>query len=116
MRISDWSSDVCSSDLVRIQENGGGALLLIPRKRILSTARRLSRRRFAYIFDDLLPELRPLRQSTSERRDKSLVALPDHGPCGLGRGQIGRASGRERVCRYVSHSVGPVPLKKKKKS
>src|SRR3546814_2611346 len=78
MRISDWSSDVCSSDLLMEQLG----------------------------FDQLLHEGRPapavhrVRQDALEivacvdglARSRLLVALVD---------KIGRASCRERVCQYV---------------
>src|SRR3546814_4994552 len=79
MRISDWSSDVCSSDLGRgrSRPHGGARAERGPRRRIRPAATR-----------------------------------PDDGggPAGgdarrygasLGRGEIGRASCRERVCQYV---------------
>src|SRR3546814_20720778 len=72
MRISDWSSDVCSSDL-RWQSG---------------------------------------RDSNSQRPD---VASPDtSSPAVQRRGEIGRASGRERVCQYVSITVVTASLKKNK--
>src|SRR3546814_18681903 len=81
MRISDWSSDVCSSDLAPATVRADGL-----------TCRRLGR----CGRGGLLPGrgVRP-----GERRP--------------GRGQIGRASCRERVCQYVSISVVAVYLKNK---
>src|SRR3546814_8992253 len=61
MRISDWSSDVCSSDLiVKGARRGGGAI-------------DLARAQYALGIE----------------------------PVAMVRGQIGRASCRERVCQYV---------------
>src|SRR3546814_4441096 len=85
MRISDWSSDVCSSDLL------------------------------AHLVADVQVELAVgldvdrIRAPAVERRGQELVA-PVVGRADLPRplvveadqvGQIGRASCRERVCQYV---------------
>src|SRR3546814_17930819 len=90
MRISDWSSDVCSSDL--------------------RPPAREHRRR---------PRLRQsvLRRGQGPRRWPHRYRVP--GPA-VGaqsrlphaRGEIGRASCRERVCTYVSISVVADNLKK----
>src|SRR3546814_7634595 len=64
MRISDWSSDVCSSDLEG----------MMPRTR--------------------RPACRPWGRAPAPRTER-MAALR------LGRGKIGRASCRERVCQYV---------------
>src|SRR3546814_8793921 len=89
MRISDWSSDVCSSDL-RWREAFFGP---------------------ADPGLDALAEIDARRARASQRLmmgRSALVNLPM-----LGAVQIGRASCRERVCPYVSISVGAVSLKKK---
>src|SRR3546814_12095227 len=92
MRISDWSSDVCSSDLASAQFRRGrvlGSLLVHP-------------------------ELGGRRSGGGERSHES------HDGRGCGEfahvcpQEIGRASCRERVCQYVSISVVAVSLKKKK--
>src|SRR3546814_19107307 len=89
MRISDWSSDVCSSDLIG--------------------------RDIAALDDGLVD----VRQNTLHgfiihaaaghvgRELVLLVHLVERG------GQIGRASCRERVCQYVKITVVAVSLKKK---
>src|SRR3546814_1068499 len=85
MRISDWSSDVCSSDLVDVLlgdftkgvgglEYGDQLLMLAFCKRVGSSFQ--------------------LPASIGRRR-----AQPSQHP--LARRQIGRASGRERVCQDV---------------
>src|SRR3546814_10276687 len=86
MRISDWSSDVCSSDL----EKFSGKRWTIPAKVYarpleLFVGRKLSR-------DDFLTELDAL----GYRRES--VA---NGPGAASVNEIGRASCRERVCEYV---------------
>src|SRR3546814_10011958 len=79
MRISDWSSDVCSSDLGEIDRQKGGAGRLAKRSR---TANTLIRR--------LLDE------------DSVAIKTKKKGPVVVVEsGKIGRASCRERVCQYV---------------
>src|SRR3546814_17598375 len=96
MRISDWSSDVCSSDLPgrrrdqRLHVLSVGAHL--PGQEPGEAGRRRDRRQ---------PQWH-LERSESRRRG----ALRR-------QGAIGRASCRERVCQYVSISVVAVSLKKK---
>src|SRR3546814_18714734 len=93
MRISDWSSDVCSSDLVldrfvRLDAsrttpgNGLGLALVAPSR-------------------DGIAENAPCKGSTTSRRFILSLGLDP-----LERSQeIGRASCRERVCKYVYNSV-----------
>src|SRR3546814_2772644 len=76
MRISDWSSDVCSSDLPDVEP-------LPPRQPRLADASRLALRTLGRLFD---------RRLTTDGQAVLLVTT------GL---QIGRASCRERVCQYV---------------
>src|SRR3546814_11692368 len=116
MRISDWSSDVCSSDL-QSGANGGGHFppdndpIYFKRveqsHRVTGSVDRLRR------FHPTLICSRPSRRRRyssdwcrhwSRRRRR--IAPP---------GQIGRASWRERVGQYVSISVVGVSVKKKTK-
>src|SRR3546814_13864837 len=96
MRISDWSSDVCSSDLCLLSQG------------------------CFYVGKNLLA-------AVSHRGNIVFPALRASGflpflQVGIGRAidliaiflEIGRASCRERVCKYVEISWGPVSLKKKK--
>src|SRR3546814_14236318 len=105
MRIRDWSSDVCSSDLHNVQSGrefgtsrrqcfGEALKLLIDAVRFL----------FECVRDDTGGELALLAQFL-ELADRHVAAIRDP--------QIGRASCRERVCRYVKISVVAVSLKKK---
>src|SRR3546814_15640742 len=116
MRISDWSSDVCSSDLrddaaPTIPHNPPDTTRGGERTHVSGSARRgaLEPARNPRPAGRA-PRRRPLRAYRRRR-------LPDL--CrGRGRrrahgGQIGRAACRERVCQYVSISVVAVPLKKK---
>src|SRR3546814_7632178 len=83
MRISDWSSDVCSSDLRRVQgvaasTEGGPA----PARGLSACARY---RCFVALTVALVPGA-PTSQPPRTQRVE---------------GEIGRASCRERVCQYV---------------
>src|SRR3546814_12067224 len=104
MRISDWSSDVCSSDLVAASAVGSGVEHLD------------------------LPELDngPLAGSDHARhqgvgsRLDAAVATDPRGGVRLAHDrdrealEIGRASWRERVCQYVEITVVAVSIKKQK--
>src|SRR3546814_19250664 len=101
MRISDWSSDVCSSDLV-IQL---GAILAV----IV-----LYWRRFWHVAAGLLG----WKQGAVAFTRNILLGFLPSAVIGLFvykmvKAKIGRASCRERVCQYVEISVVAVSLKKK---
>src|SRR3546814_9847312 len=90
MRISDWSSDVCSSDLF-FTEFGCQALFQFSDGRGVDVLEALAagvvERRGAHFFQELF----------DHRADShDLRRLLDH--LGDGLGSIGRASCRERVC------------------
>src|SRR3546814_5326130 len=94
MRISDWSSDVCSSDLTPVTNVPPALLqgLSIPPAQVLKNQQ-------AYIAvyesqDDVtnvVPDLEQLKKLAP--LDLAVTAPGDR--------QIGRASCRERVCQYV---------------
>src|SRR3546814_10966266 len=97
MRISDWSSDVCSSDLL---------------------ARAAQRREDAEAAG-VGEEIEHARIPRHRGDGGPMVALVEE-PAGLlplprlgQKAEIGRASCRERVCQYVSISVVAVSLKNK---
>src|SRR3546814_12232478 len=122
MRISDWSSDVCSSDLDGGQDHQTGHP-------------RLPARAAASGEPDVPRALAGRRSG-----DRRVPALVPHAELGLPGGsgmrpgggggllsaaatwvapapaltQLGRSSCRERVCQYVLFSVVAVSLKKKK--
>src|SRR3546814_5952156 len=73
LRISDWSSDVCSSDL----EHPLGQIA----------------RRASHHAD--------LAQGPVDRLELGVAHLLDHAPARPSDREIGRASCRERVCQYV---------------
>src|SRR3546814_2700953 len=74
MRISDWSSDVCSSDL-------SGTLM--------------------QQLADMRGELRQLADAAATRLSQTRSATGARILAIMGGVQIGRASCRERVCQYV---------------
>src|SRR3546814_17763334 len=112
MRISDWSSDVCSSDLILVREQAAvdcGA----------EAARAVSRWGAPEIRNgDAL--LQWIEQELNIHRRLELRCFPGSGAQYLlvdnGLQEIGRTSCRERVCQYVSISVCAVYLKKKNKT
>src|SRR3546814_7085149 len=112
MRISDWSSDVCSSDLILLVISfryhvvtivavflalavgvalGGGPLSELGRSSDEANAR------VSEENDKLTDDLKQAEQ-VSGFQDKFLNNTL---PANLGSVQIGRASCRERVCQYV---------------
>src|SRR3546814_4100143 len=98
MRISDWSSDVCSSDLAISDASKKVLEVVLARALILSNLK-LGLRTFVI----LLPILAP-RQS-SALVAKSVITISFFLVSGwerfVGIPKIGRASCRERVCQYV---------------
>src|SRR3546814_1014576 len=99
MRISDWSSDVCSSDLADpffadyMQAYGRGGL----RSLQYGALHRLSRLYWHTVEFGLVREKGELRiygAGIVSSRGESLLALDDPS-------QMGRTSCRERVCQYV---------------
>src|SRR3546814_10821498 len=83
LRISDWSSDVCSSDLRRMAGDAG---------------------RGAARYGERMPNLPQLSLPPLRRAHPVTDAIiVGAGPAGSAAaiGTIGRASCRERVCQYV---------------
>src|SRR3546814_19918732 len=105
MRISDWSSDVCSSDLV-----------LHKRVALLRVSTEDTPR--VPLSEQLKVETLPNGFAKIEIRHGFMqpVDVPETLERCRTFGQIGRASCRERVCQSVSISVVAVSLKKKNKS
>src|SRR3546814_19260943 len=87
MRISDWSSDVCSSDLLAGDAGEDFGNMEGLGQEALDFAR---------------------------ARDGQLVLFAQFIHAENGNDEIGRASCRERVCQYVKSSVVAVSLKKQK--
>src|SRR3546814_14002569 len=105
MRISDWSSDVCSSYL---PGNGIESISQTGQQRL-----------------PLRRQFKRVRMSQKQRKDKTIFQQTDQATyrslgdvqlsCrGRETAKIGRASCRERVCQSVYTSVVAVSLKKKK--
>src|SRR3546814_18241707 len=116
MRISDWSSDVCSSDLCFGEAHQGDALLTAERIFLyqrLHTATRLLRAQ-------LLDQGSSRRSSGALRfggqagfaKQQRHATPPWHARCGADH--IGRASWRERGWQEVLISAVAVIIKKKK--
>src|SRR3546814_12639353 len=129
MRISDWSSDVCSSDLAGrriVMTNGVFDVMHVGHARYLEDARRLGDLLIVAVNDDdsvrrlkgpsrplngvadrmaLLASLRcvdfvvPFSEDTPERLNSRV--LPDLLVQGGAYRQIGRAAWRDGVCEYV---------------
>src|SRR3546814_16852359 len=119
MRISDWSSDVCSSDLTAASafnaaetstERAAGPKL--SNSKFMAGLARLRRRQKGYRSPS-----QPLRLAPSSgdqaalRQGRTPGELTNYPP--FAYQQIGRASGRERFCLYVYIPVFSLSLKKK---
>src|SRR3546814_17524125 len=98
MRISDWSSDVCSSDL-----------------RTMPPASESSRNRFVFGNDGTVgtPATEITQASGCARLICSVSLKRLRNVSNSVRFELGRASCRERGCQYVLISVGAVSLKKR---
>src|SRR3546814_19954346 len=100
MRISDWSSDVCSSDLLRPQQNWRYEL-----EANQSLGKWGSTKiQFVYVDAEDFVDVVPVDGGESVGNI----------PRAWAAAEIGRASCRERVCQYVYISVVAVSLKKKR--
>src|SRR3546814_15103717 len=101
MRISDWSSDVCSSDLPEYV----AAFCDIPPARIRLLAREISEARTAAIYGRIGLCTQRFGSLASWLTDAIAILTGNMGkPGGLmfsTQVEIGRASCRERVCQYV---------------
>src|SRR3546814_7805518 len=100
MRISDWSSDVCSSDLdalvvqaiAEIENESKTKVLIIEDEPLISMQ-----------LESLVGDLGHAVVGTAATRTQALDIF-ERSPAGLVLAdiqQIGRASCRERVCQYV---------------
>src|SRR3546814_17222078 len=102
MRISDWSSDVCSSDLSSLTTFQSSAWTVAVASNTVkphNTAIRCSEPIIVFLVVDV-PDL-----------PHYAAVICSHQPISR---KIGRASCRERVCQYVSITVVAVSLKKQK--
>src|SRR3546814_20574882 len=112
MRISDWSSDVCSSDLKAMR-----VVLAEPQTLVRAGLRHLLEiHASAQIVGEAADGAQLLELVGRLRPDVVVTELNLPQISGLASllQKIGSASCRERVCQYVSISVVAVSLKKKK--
>src|SRR3546814_1082453 len=86
MRISDWSSDVCSSDLIQSLRDRFGITILLVEQMVTLTLEISDR---AYVIER--------GKIVLSGQAQELL----HSPAVKESYQIGRASCRERVCQYV---------------
>src|SRR3546814_14341789 len=100
MRISDWSSDVCSSDLYFAHACVFAAQTLAGHLQVSNDKNNTWTRIQAA---DAQSRSQMKLKSISSKVYRAILAVS----------QIGRASCRARVCKYVSISVVSVSLKKK---
>src|SRR3546814_11953304 len=103
MRISDWSSDVCSSDL-GVNGSIEGDEIVYRDYADVSVA-------VSAPQGLVVPVVRDADKLSFAQVEKTIA---DFGKRAKDGTQIGSASCRERVCQYVSISVVAVELKKKK--
>src|SRR3546814_18794314 len=102
MRISDWSSDVCSSDLVGFGDHGAVQVEIDGAHR--HGARQIADQLAGHALEGVVGDVAAGPAMRPDQRDEFMPIGHD----------IGRASCRERVCQYVSISVVAVSLKTKK--
>src|SRR3546814_12981252 len=129
MRISDWSSDVCSSDLLTLVFTLGGWVLVptvvigwqpvtiisgsmaptVPTGHVVMVE--------PYAGQDLGPgQVVTYRDSAQDRLVTHQVAAVDQDGTTTTKGENGRSTGRGRVCQTVEYSLGDVSVNKKKKT
>src|SRR3546814_13490046 len=99
MRISDWSSDVCSSDLHRAVVVDGEVRGVLEERRLRAASAVTAHQGNT---GEARERLHPDMVGTGLRRGKRtrfVVAI--HERTAIVHGEIGRASCRERVCQYV---------------
>src|SRR3546814_12132943 len=105
MRISDWSSDVCSSDLVCATREEKGMSGIPQTGSVLEQFVR-----WESAFADRTYMTQPGTDGSITNYSWGEVADQARR---MAAHQIGRASCRQRVCQYVYISVVAVPLQKK---
>src|SRR3546814_11711608 len=104
MRISDWSSDVCSSDLLHLVAEQGqapGAVLVVGGKDVNGVAAHPEGAALEGGIVALVLQLDQLLQQVGAVDVLSGLHLHRHGGVGFRRAAIGSASCRERVWQYV---------------
>src|SRR3546814_11899472 len=104
MRISDWSSDVCSSDLALAR-----AIVCEPKVILLDEP-------LAALDAGLRRQMQLFLKQTQRRIRTTFVFVTHDQDEAITMSEIGRASCRERVCQYVYISEVAVSLQKKTQS
>src|SRR3546814_12187224 len=99
MRISDWSSDVCSSDLLKIADRP--CQLGFQRMLITRGFDKLAGAETLILLHRLEALARAMRQTLRREFQTSIVKLRLRHRHRAAVEQIGRASCRERVCQYL---------------
>src|SRR3546814_16466016 len=103
MRISDWSSDVCSSDLILAQRADLDAQIAALDR--LALAQRVDDRRRLFRRDgEADADIAAGGREDLAVDADHIAAHVEHRAAGVAlvdRGEIGRASCRESVCQYV---------------
>src|SRR3546814_18094529 len=125
MRISDWSSDVCSSDLQQLRAleflhhlqrgNHGLDVVAVDRAGVVEAHFLEQRGRHEHALPVLLPAAHELGCRLALVAEQLLAALAQRGGGGAAGGpaqQLGGASSRERVFQECSSSVVAGPFKK----
>src|SRR3546814_13355125 len=102
MRISDWSSDVCSSDL------HCSTVFIVCSKASEEQLKDINGKMMAR-----KKKIAEMQQAMMQQAEAQQVAARQQQQAMLQQAQIGRASCRERVCQYVEISVVGGELKKK---
>src|SRR3546814_21172415 len=118
MRISDWSSDVCSSDLACLHDGHQLARLAAAMTETLALAipelpgladDKLNQAPSSILFQELLSIIETSRPYIPSMSGAEILALTkrafDAKRAKISRKEVGRASCRERVCQYVKISV-----------
>src|SRR3546814_2545836 len=90
MRISDWSSDVCSSDLPSSAETAAAPASVVSDEQLAASVLQSSQQQ------KTIEQLQALLQSQDEEIADQRKQISE-----LQTQQIGRASCRERACQYV---------------
>src|SRR3546814_19907693 len=106
MRISDWSSDVCSSDLTTMAATLAAYFRKIPVGHVEAGLRS------GNIYHPWPEEVnRKVAGAVADLHFAPTETAPAALPA---QNEIGRAAGRERVCQYGEISFGAISLTKKK--
>src|SRR3546814_11196852 len=115
MRISDWSSDVCSSDLLSEDCDKLSSARGVPTSRLYLKSCLFIDATFRWCSSSRPMYSSAGNKSKQVRRTPFVPPGPQPPNWNAYWSEIGRASGRERECKYVYISVVDVSLKKKNK-